>query len=94
MASAYTRYKKKRIKEIMLKNATNNIINNLEEMIVNPTEDDFKEITEAIAEMVSESSEKQNGEQGEQFYSPKCYGGLITNENGRRAREYSMVGRG
>ena len=64
MASAYTRYKKKRIKEIMLKNATNNIINNLEEMIVNPTEDDFKEITEAIAEMVSESSEEQNGEQG------------------------------
>ena len=29
MASAYTRYKKKRIKEIMLKKATNNIINNL-----------------------------------------------------------------
>ena len=58
MASAYTRYKKKRIKEIMLKNATNNIINNLEEMIVNPTEGDFKEIAEAIAEMLSGSSEE------------------------------------
>ena len=31
-------------------------------MIVNPTEEDFKEITEAIAEMVSESNEEQSGE--------------------------------
>ena len=29
------------------------------------SEDDFKEITEAIAEMVSESNEEQSDEQGE-----------------------------
>lgn len=63
MASAYSRYKRKVIKQKLKEQFSDKVINEMRDSFLNPTEEQLEELSKKISEFVKEGQEKDKEEE-------------------------------